>query len=464
MKYSATNKPLVCMMTQSTCYRGTKKMDVKGVLWHSTGANNPNLKRYVQPDDNAPDRAALLAKLGTNAYKNDWNHIYREAGLNCWIGKFADGTVGTVQTMPWDYKPWGCGSGSKGSLNNGFIQFEIAEDSLNDKKYFEAAYKEACEITAYLCKLYNIDPNGTVNVNGVKVPTILCHQDSYKLGLGSNHSDVYNWFNKYGKTMANARADVAALIKGSTPAPTPTPTPTPTTTFKAGDLVSITGNTYYAGATIPNWVKAKNWYVTSVKGDRVVVDKSEDGKDSICSAINAANLKLANKAPATPAPTTPATPEPAKPTTPAKTEFKAGDVVKITGTKYYSGSNVPDWVKSLNWVVKSVSGDRVVIDKSEDGKRSIMSPFKASDLALVTKPAPETPKVNNTIEVGDTVKITGTKYYSGATMPAWVRAKNWIVYSAPAGSDRVVIDKSADGKSSIMSPVKRSDLAIVKKH
>jgi hypothetical protein len=34
-------------------------------------------------------------------------------------------------------------------------------------------------LTAYLCKTYNINPNGFVNVNGVTVPTILCHQDSY---------------------------------------------------------------------------------------------------------------------------------------------------------------------------------------------------------------------------------------------------------------------------------------------
>ena len=49
MKYSKSNPPMTCMMTQSTCYKGTKKMTVKGVLWHSTGANNPTLKRYVQP-------------------------------------------------------------------------------------------------------------------------------------------------------------------------------------------------------------------------------------------------------------------------------------------------------------------------------------------------------------------------------------------------------------------------------
>ena len=215
MKYSSTNRPLECMMTQSTCYKGTSTMTVKGVLWHSTGANNPNLRRYVQPDDSAANRAELLALLGTNGNRNDWNHINRQAGLNCWIGKLADGTVTTVQTMPWNYRPWGCGSGNKGSCNNGWIQFEICEAGLNDATYFNKVYKEACEITAYLCKMFNIDPNGTVNMNGVSVPTILCHADSHALGLGSNHGDVNHWFPKFGKSMATARADVAALMKTS---------------------------------------------------------------------------------------------------------------------------------------------------------------------------------------------------------------------------------------------------------
>ena len=47
MKYSSSNAPLKCIMTNSTCYRQTRTMDIKGVLWHSTGANNPNLRRYV---------------------------------------------------------------------------------------------------------------------------------------------------------------------------------------------------------------------------------------------------------------------------------------------------------------------------------------------------------------------------------------------------------------------------------
>lgn len=213
MKYSEKNKPLVCMMTQSTCYKGTGKMQVKGILWHSTGANNPTLKRYVQPDDNAPDKDALIKLIGKNAYGNDWNHIKHQAGLNAWIGKLADGTVAAVQTMPWDYKPWGCGAGAKGSCNNAWIQFEICEDGLTDSDYFSKAYKEACELTAYLCRMFGIDPKGSVTFNGVKVPTILCHADSYKLGLGSNHGDVLHWFPKFGKNMDSVRNDVAELLK-----------------------------------------------------------------------------------------------------------------------------------------------------------------------------------------------------------------------------------------------------------
>ena len=223
MKYNSSNKPLVCMQTQSTCYKGTYKMgEIKGILWHSTGANNPNLKRYVQPSDNAADRQQMLNILGVNTNKNDWNHIERYAGMNAWIGKLANGTVTTVQTMPWDYRPWGCGSGSRGSCNSGWIQFEICESNLDDKSYFDKVYKEACELTAYLCKMFNLDPHGTVSYKGVNVPVLLCHQDSYQFGLGGNHADIYHWFPKHGKNMETVRNDVAAILaadKGTVSAP-----------------------------------------------------------------------------------------------------------------------------------------------------------------------------------------------------------------------------------------------------
>ena len=94
----------------------------------------------------------------------------------------------------------------------------------------------------------------------------------------AQQQDVEIWDVEYVK---EAEAD--------TPAPV---TPTTSGTIKKGDLVKITGTKYYSGKTIPAWVKAKNWYVREVSGARVVIDKSEDGKNAICSPVNAADLQI----------------------------------------------------------------------------------------------------------------------------------------------------------------------------
>lgn len=318
MKYSASNKPIVCMQTQSKCYKQTSTGVPVGILWHDTGAGNPYIKRYLQPSDNDPKKNELLALLGKNQYANDWNHIQVDSGVNYFIGKLADGTVTTVQALPENYRPWGCGSGSKGSCNGSpyankspfWIQFEICDDGYGNASYFYKAYNEALELTAYLCKKYRIDPNGTYTYKDphkgipVTVPTILCHKDSYNLGLGSNHGDIYLWFKKYGKDMSTVRKDVTALIAASNTPPVSPPVIDPApeapkeepVDVATGDLVSIkNGATYYSGKTIPSWVMAKKWYVSSVSGDKAVIDKSEDGSVSIMSAIKVTNLTVVKK-------------------------------------------------------------------------------------------------------------------------------------------------------------------------
>ena len=96
MKYNANNPPIICMQTHSTCYQNTSRMSIKGVLWHSTGANNTTIKRYVQPSENDSKYSYLMGLIGKNTGNNDWNHISVQAGLNAWIGTLADGTVATV--------------------------------------------------------------------------------------------------------------------------------------------------------------------------------------------------------------------------------------------------------------------------------------------------------------------------------------------------------------------------------
>lgn len=268
-----------CYQTNSTWYKGAKLNSTPiGILWHDTSAGNPNLKRYVQPLTTDSNYNEMINLLGKNQYGNDWNHIEHQAGLNAWIGKLADGSIATIQAGDWTMTPWGCGGGSKGSCNGKvkvdgsntycgkhWVQFEICDDGYKDKTYFEKVYKEAVELTAHICKLYDINPKGTVSYNGVKVPTILCHADSYKLNLGSNHGDVYPWFNKMGKTMDDVRNDVAKLL-GSTSTPT-------TTTFKVGDQVKIKAGvtTYTNGKKMQTWVTKATLYVREIRSDNSVV-------------------------------------------------------------------------------------------------------------------------------------------------------------------------------------------------
>ena len=53
-----------CFLFGNGSYKAAEKMVPVGIIVHSTGADNPTLKRYVQPSDDDPDRAALLEKLG----------------------------------------------------------------------------------------------------------------------------------------------------------------------------------------------------------------------------------------------------------------------------------------------------------------------------------------------------------------------------------------------------------------
>ena len=184
-------------LTENDCYKSDKKHTPKGIMVHSTGANNPKLSRYVGPDDGL---------LGPST--SHWNTPTpggRQVCVHAFIGKLKDGSIATYQTLPWDMVGWHSGSGSLGSAKNanntGYIGFEICEDGLTDKAYFDKVYKEAVELCAYLCKLYDIKP---------EKPSLICHSEGNQLGIASAHADVMHWFPKHGKNMDIFRADVKA--------------------------------------------------------------------------------------------------------------------------------------------------------------------------------------------------------------------------------------------------------------
>ena len=179
-------KIITCHQTKNPCYIKAEHMTPKGIVVHSTGANNPTLKRYVDCE----------SELGKNQYGNHWNQGGAQKMVHAFIGKDKAGNVAVVNTLPYDMACWGVGRGGKGSYNydpTGHIQFEICEDDLTDKGYFQA----------------------------------------YALGYGSNHGDPHHWLSKFGMTMDDFRQAVEELL-----APKPAPAPETVYTVAKGDNLS----------------------------------------------------------------------------------------------------------------------------------------------------------------------------------------------------------------------------------
>ena len=234
-----------CMLTANDCYKAGRTITPKGVMVHSTGANNPLVARYVQPVEGQKDEAQLKAEIGGNRNANDWNHPGLDVCTHAFVGKLADGGVGTVQTLPWNHRGWHAGTGtSGGSANNTHIAFEICEDDLTDEGYFRKVYQEAVELTAMLCKTYNLNPLA----DGV----VICHSEGYQRGVASNHADVMHWFPKFGKSMDTFRADVSKAMTPAQVKPQP-PVSGKTYTVVKGDTLSEIAQKY--GTTVDTLVQ-----------------------------------------------------------------------------------------------------------------------------------------------------------------------------------------------------------------
>lgn len=180
-------------LTQNPCFSTGDIIIPKGVMVHSTGANNPALNRYIAPDDGL---------LGPNVGGRHWNQdIIPQACVHAFIGKLQDGSVATYQTLPWNCRGWHAG----GRANDSHLGFEICEDGLTDPVYFATVYQEAVEFTAHLCNLFGLNPL----TDGV----VICHSEGYQRGIATNHADVMHWFPRFGKTMDDFRKDVKNIME-----------------------------------------------------------------------------------------------------------------------------------------------------------------------------------------------------------------------------------------------------------
>lgn len=332
------------LLTKNECYLAGKEFVPAGIMWHSTGAPNKKLSRYVGPDD---------GRLGENKYGNHWNTAKpggRKVCAHAFIGLLADGTVATYQTLPWNMRGWHAG----GSGNDRYIGFEICEDNLTDKDYFNAVYKEAVELSAYLCKMYKLDP--------MKSGVIICHSEGYKMGVASNHSDVMHWFKKFGKTMDDVRKDTAAALAELN-------APVKTDTLYRVQVGAYKGKS--GAEALMKKLVAAGFDVYLVKVDNLY--KVQTGAFSKRSNAEALSKKLA-KAGFTSFITT----KTGKVATTKVKTIDIGSKVKVNkGAKSYTGQKIASFVYKGVYVVDDIDGSRVLLD--EDG---ICTAFNIKDLTL----------------------------------------------------------------------------------
>lgn len=86
---------------------------------------------------------------------------------------------------------------------------------------------------------------------------------------------------------------------------------------------------------------------------------------------------------------------------PASATVRAGDIVKIKGSKYATGQKIPMWVKLKKHTVKSVNGEKALL-------KEINSWVYTADLTVLQSSA-------KTVTVGSKVKIKPGATYGGLT-------------------------------------------------
>ena len=212
----------------------------------------------------------------------------RQASSNYGIG--VDGRVGMY--VEEKNRSW-CSSSNANDQRA--VTIECASDTTEPYAFKDVVYNRLVELCTDICKrngktklLWLGDKTKTLNYTPASDEMVLTVHRWF-----ANKSCPGNWM--YAR-MGDLASKVTAALGSSAETATPTEQEKTAGTIKAGDLVTITGSTYYNGKTIPGWVKKLRWYVCEVSGDRAVINKDESGKYAIMSAIKTSALAVAGAA------------------------------------------------------------------------------------------------------------------------------------------------------------------------
>lgn len=182
--------------TDNGAYRSGRKINPQGSVNHSVGCAQPSVEVFYK----------IMNKSSAG-----W-------GVNAILGDFHNGDGRILVTMPLNARPWGCGSGKKGSWNNTKVQWEVCEpaghtysggtmigyDIAKNQVYFDRMWKMLVAWNVYV-----------VDKFGFPISGISDHIESYYAGYGSGHADMGHWLPKHGKSMNALRAEVEAIMNGA---------------------------------------------------------------------------------------------------------------------------------------------------------------------------------------------------------------------------------------------------------
>ena len=208
----------------------------------------------------------------------------RQASSNYGIGM--DGRVGMY--VEEKNRSW-CSSSAANDQRA--ITIECASDNTEPYAFKDVVYKRLVELCIDICKrngktklLWLGDRTKTLNYTPKSDEMVLTVHRWF-----ANKSCPGNWmYARMGELASKVTATLGGDVKPVKP----------TGTIKAGDLVAITGSTYYGGKSIPGWVKKLRWYVYEVSGDRAVINRDESGRYAIMSPIKVSALSVVSAKPA----------------------------------------------------------------------------------------------------------------------------------------------------------------------
>lgn len=157
-------------------------------------------------------------------------------------------------------------------------------------------------------------------------------------------------------------------------------------------------------------------------------------------------------------------------------QIRENDIVSLAADAVYdTGKEIPGWVKNIRWRVKSISGDRVVLGKSEDGTYEINSPVNVRYLLMenaeesaperkTTLPMPETPRKAETQGTPDLSGNKGADTVSdrGVELIAKYEGCRLEAYLCPAGVWTIGYGHTAGVSKGQTLPSKEAAKALLK--